>query len=229
MLVRQLHRPGELLAVLDEATPEMLQVRALLSEGGCAPCRRTWERRLGRLPETLPAQIGCLSHCLVEHLQPWRTAAEPSPLARPPSTPASGVWRAKHRAAGVLSHTSIDTEAHWTKSGWHGWVSGWKLHLVSTVASVWTPLAAELTPANVADNELAPRLLTDLRAEVRFVLGDLHYNAPNIREVGEQATCLRITPQSARYPHTDAGIEVRLRALSSTDATCLGWTRAYPE
>src|SRR5919206_4839004 len=71
MVVRHLHRPGELLAVLAEPTPEMVQVRALLSEAGRWPCRRTWERRLGAVPETLPAQIVCLGHYLVEQLQPW--------------------------------------------------------------------------------------------------------------------------------------------------------------
>ena len=56
--------------------------------------------------------------------------------------------------------TAIDTEAGWTKSGWHG-VYGWKLHLAVT-AAFWIPLAAELTPANVADNGLAPALLPEL-------------------------------------------------------------------
>jgi hypothetical protein len=56
-----------------------------------------------------------------------------------------GVWHKKDRDAGVVPHTSIDTEAHWTKSGWHGWVYGWKLHLVVSVAAVWISLAAELT------------------------------------------------------------------------------------
>jgi hypothetical protein len=50
-----------------------------------------------------------------------------------------GVWHRKHREAGVVPHTSIDPEAGWTKSGWHGWVYGWKLHLVRTVAGVWIP------------------------------------------------------------------------------------------
>src|SRR5881409_520233 len=44
MIVRHLHRPGELVAVLNEPTPEMLEIRALLSEHGGVPCRRTWER-----------------------------------------------------------------------------------------------------------------------------------------------------------------------------------------
>ena len=209
MIVRHLHRPGELLAVLDEPTAEMLQVRALLSEAGRRPCRRTWERRLGALPETLPAQIVCLGHCLVEQLQPWQDAGRAVAIDSTVLHARGGVWHAKHRAAGVVPHTTIDTEAHWTKSGWHGWVYGWKLHLVSTVARVWIPLAAELTPANAADNELAPTLLADLPAEVRFVLGDRHYNAPHVRDGCERDGRFLVTSQYGPYPHTDDGVEVR--------------------
>jgi hypothetical protein len=71
------------------------------------------------------------------------------------------VWHKKDREKGEIPHTFIDTEAHWTKSGWHGWIYGWKLHLVSTVASVWIPLAAELTPANAPDNEIAELLIPE--------------------------------------------------------------------
>jgi hypothetical protein len=195
MIVRHLHRPGELLAVLDEPTPELLQVRALLSQGGCLPCRRTWERRLARLPESLPAQLGCLGHCLVQQLQPWADCGRAVAIDSTTLHARGGVWHAKHRAAGIVPHTSIDTQANWTNTGWHGWVYGWKLHLVSTVASVWIPLAAELTPANVADNELAPLLLADLPDEVRFVLGDLHYNAPNVRAVCNQDGRILVTPR----------------------------------
>jgi hypothetical protein len=209
MIVRHLHRPGELLAVLDEPTPEMLQVRALLSETGRWPCRRTWERRLARLPETLPAQIGCLGSCLIQQLRPWADCGRAVAIDSTVLHARGGVWHVKHRARGIIPHTSIDIEANWTKSGWHGWVYGWKLHLVSTVASVWIPLAAELTPANVADNEVAPSLLADLPDEVHFVLGDLHYNAPNVRDVCEQADRLLITPHYGRSPHTDDGVEVR--------------------
>ena len=84
-----------------------------------------------------------------------------------------GVWHQKHREKGEIPHSSLDPEAHWTKSGWHGWVYGWKLHIVSVVAAVWFPIAAVLTPANVADSDPAPDLLGEVPAEVRFVLGDL--------------------------------------------------------
>jgi hypothetical protein len=58
MIVRRLHKVGELLAVLEESTPQMQTVRSLLSEKGRFPSRRTFERRLKALPETLPEQIG---------------------------------------------------------------------------------------------------------------------------------------------------------------------------
>ena len=209
MIVRHLHRPGELVAVLDEPTPDMRELRALLSEDGRVPCRRTWQRRLGRVPETLPAQISWMGHCLVEHLQPWADCGRAVAIDSTVLHARGGVWHVKHRAAGLIPHTSIDPEANWTKSGWHGWVYGWKLHLVSTVAGVWIPLAAELTPANAADNDLAPSLLTGLPAEVRFVLGDRHYNAPNVRAVCARDDRRLVASQYGAYPHTGDGVEVR--------------------
>jgi hypothetical protein len=87
-----------------------------------------------------------------------------------------GVWHKKDRDANKVPHTSIDTEAHWTKSGWHGWVYGWKLHLiVSAACNVWLPFIAFLTPADVADNEQAPALIANLPPGTRFLLGDQHY------------------------------------------------------
>jgi hypothetical protein len=60
MIVRRLHKVGELLAVLEEPTPQMQTVRSPLSAKGRFPSRRTFERRLKALPQTLPEQIGCL-------------------------------------------------------------------------------------------------------------------------------------------------------------------------
>ena len=210
MIVRRLHSPYELLAVLAQPTAEMRALRGLLTlPDGRYPARRTWERRLATLPDALPAQVGCLGQHLVALLRPWarcgRAVAVDSTVLRA----RGGVWHKRDREAGVVPHTSIDTEAHWTKSGWHGWVYGWKLHLVTTVAAVWLPLAAELTPANAADSEAAPPLLEDLPAEVRFVLGDRHYNAPEVRAVCDRTGRVLVTAQYGRYPHTGDGVEVR--------------------
>jgi hypothetical protein len=209
MIVKHLPRVHTLLAVLDQPTPEMQRLRALLSEQGRYPTRRTWERRLRALPDTLPAQIGCVGRYLVDVLALW--AAE-SPLAAVDSTALralGGVWHQKDRAAGIVPHSAIDTEAHWTKSGWHGWVYGWKLHLVVTVAAVWLPLAAELTPANAADNEVAPRLLPDLPPGLRYLLGDTGYDDGALHAECAAAGRVLVTSKRGRYPHTDEGVEVR--------------------
>jgi hypothetical protein len=105
-----------------------------------------------------------------------------------------GVWHKKNRESGEVPHTSIDTEAHWTKSGWHGWVYGWKLHLITSVAAVWIPLAADLTAANTADSEMAPELVCRLGAEVRYVLGDRQYNTPELRDQCESGRQTRLGP-----------------------------------
>src|SRR5436305_13277282 len=182
MIVRHLHTVHELLAVLAQPTSEMQELRSLLNEQGCFPSRRTWERRLQAIPAALPAQIGCLGRYLVSLIQPWQTCGRAVAIDSTILRARGGNWHQKHREKGEVPHTSIDTQAHWTKSGWHGWVYGWKLHVVCVVAGVWFPLAAMLTPANIADSDPAPELLREVPAEVRFVLGDRHYNTPELRE-----------------------------------------------
>jgi hypothetical protein len=209
MVVRHLRKVHELLAVLAEPSGEMQTLRALLTEQGRYPTRRTWERRLQAMPATLPAQIGCLGRYLGALIQPWAVYGCAVAIDCTILLANGGVWHKKDREQGVVPHTSIDTAAHWTQSGWHGWCYGWKLHLVATVAAVWIPLAAELTPANAADNEVAPALLRELPAEAHFVLGDLHYNAPNVQECCEQTGRILVATQYGPYPHSGDGVEVR--------------------
>ena len=209
MIVRHLHKVHELLTVLEQPTEEMETLRTLLTEKDCYPSRRTWERRLKGLPESLPAQIGCLGRHLVTLIQPWTTCGRAAAIDSTTLRAKGGVWHKKHRERGIVPHTSIDTEAHWTKSGWHGWVYGWKLHVVITVAAVWIPLAAVLTPANKADNEAAPALIEELPTEACYLLGDLHYNAPNVRQAWESFDRCLVTSQYGPYPHNDVGKEVR--------------------
>src|SRR3990170_3038156 len=184
MIVRQVHTPSGLLAILAQSTAEMQALRRHLSlPDGRFPCRRTWERRLAKIPEVLPAKIACIGRFLVIEIQVWIEAACAAAIDSTVLRACGGVWHKKDREAGVIPHSSIDTEAHWTKSAYHGWVYGWKLHLVVCAASpVWLPLAADLTSANVADNEQAPALIAELPDELRFLLGDQHYNDETLHQ-----------------------------------------------
>lgn len=87
--------------------------------------------------------------------------------------------------------------------------------MVCTAARVWSPLAAELTPANAADNLLAPGLCQELPLALRFLLGDQHYRDPDLEQLCARSGCLVITPTGGAYPHTDDGVEVR-RLLHKT-------------
>ncbi len=98
------------------------------------------------------------------------------------------------------------------------WVEA--LDLAITVAGMWIPLSARLTPADVADNQIAPSLIEELPEEARFVLGDTHYDAENVRQKCEQTKRFLVTSKRGAYPHTDCGVEVRrifhkLRSLAN--------------
>jgi hypothetical protein len=209
MIIRRLYTADALLAFLNQDDPLPRQLHSLLSEQRHFPSRRTWERRLAALPPSLPGLIGYVGRQLVLLLRPWAKHGRAVACDSTPLATGGGVWHTKHREQGVVPHSSIDTEAGWSKSGWHGWWYGWKLHLAVTVGAVWIPLAAELTVANRADNEVAPLLLEQLPGEVRYVLGDTHYNDPELRQRCHRRGCELVATRRGPYPHRDGGVEVR--------------------
>jgi Transposase DDE domain len=209
MIIRRLYTAYALLAFRDQDDPLPQQLRSLLYERGHFPSRRTWERRLALLPPSLPRLLGCCGRHVVALLQPWATHGRAIAVDRTPLETGGGVWHTKPREQGVVPHTSIDTEAGWSKSGWHGWWYGWKLHLAVTVGAIWMPLAAELTVANRGDNEGAPLLLAPLPGEVRYVLGDTHDNDPKLRQQCHQRGCELVATRRGPYPQRDGGVEVR--------------------
>jgi hypothetical protein len=174
MIIRRLYTAYALLHFLEQEDPIARQSRPLLTEHGRFPTRRTWERRFETLPARLPALIGCLGRHRVEVLQPGAVQGHAAAVDSPPLRANGGGWHKKHRLAGEGPHTSIDTEAAWSKAGYHGWWYGWKLHLAVVVGSVWSPLAAECTIASDAENVIAPKLLEQWPMAVRYVRGDTH-------------------------------------------------------
>ena len=165
LVVRRLRSVHALVALLAE--PEMAEVRACLcgAQGTC-PSRRTWERRLARLSAQLPEVIAQLGQELIARLHLWEDDGRAVAIDSTPLHARGKVWHQSQRRAGIRDDTRIDPDAHWTHSGWHGWVYGYKLHVVISVCpqvGVWLPLAAELTPANVADSAQAPALLDTLQ------------------------------------------------------------------
>jgi hypothetical protein len=121
MIIRRLSTADALLSFLEQDDPVAHQIRPLLMEHGRFPARRTWERRFATLPARLPALIGCLGRPLVTLLQPWAVQGHATAIDSTPLRANGGVWHQKHRLAGAVPHSSIDTAAAWSKSGYHGW------------------------------------------------------------------------------------------------------------
>jgi hypothetical protein len=53
------------------------------------------------------------------------------------------------------------------------------------------------------------RHLHNVHELLSFVLGDRHYNTPDLHEFCEQADRLLVTTEYGCYPHIDDGVEVR--------------------
>jgi hypothetical protein len=136
MIMRRLYTAYALLTFLTQDDPVAQQVRPLLHEHGRLPTRRTWERRLAALPPHLPGLIGCFGRYLVAVLLPWSHHGRAVAIDSTPLKTSGGVWHKKHKEPDEIPHTSIDPEAGWSKSGWHSWWYGWKLHLAVSVGSV---------------------------------------------------------------------------------------------
>jgi hypothetical protein len=222
MVIRRLYSAYSLLAFLEQDTELTHSLRELLrTEDGRFASRRTWERRLGALPESLPGLIGCLGRHLVARIQPWGSHGKAAAVDSTPLRAKGGVWHKKDRDKGVVPHSTIDTDAHWSQSGYHGWWYGWKLHLACTAgAAVWIPLAADLTPANVYDAIPAPGLQRELPLEVGFVLGDTLYNDDPLRLHCRLSNRWLIATRRGSYPHTDPGVDVR-RVFHSLRSTAI--------
>lgn len=209
MVIRRLYSAYSLLAFLEQDTELTVKLRPLLMEKGRMPTRRTWERRFKSLPDSLPGVIGCMGRYLVSILKPWEAQGRAAVWDSTPLKAKGGVWHKKDREQGIVPHSTIDTQAHWSKSGYHGWWYGWKLHMASAIGSIWIPLAAHLTPANEADNTVAFHLLPELPLETRYILGDTTYNDPELRKICERTNRFLVATKRGPYPHFDQGSAVR--------------------
>jgi hypothetical protein len=85
------------------------------------------------------------------------------------------------------------------------------LHLITVVGDVWIPLAAQLTPANHDDGAEAEKLVQQvpLPTEIRYLLGDQHYNTPQLRRVCALKGWFVIATHRGNRPPDDVGIPVR--------------------
>jgi hypothetical protein len=84
-----------------------------------------------------------------------------------------GLWHAKHMALGVVPHASIDTEATWAKSPYHGWRFGYSLLLLTNQKRF--PVAVMADTASLDEASQLYCLLKPLYKWVGVIVGDAAY------------------------------------------------------
>ena len=164
------------------------------------PSRRTFDRRLKTISTDIKERITAMGNLFVSEglVKPYILAIDSTLL----KANKGHVWHASSMKEGILPHSGIDTDARWGFSHTRGWIFGYKLHMVcSTGSSVVVPLTADVTTANIPDNQVYPGLTSSssftLSSEtikkIHFMVADPGYDDQSLydlsRSMGFELVC----------------------------------------
>jgi len=121
------------------------------------------------------------------------------------------VWHKSSRIKGIVPRSGIDTDAKWGYSHTKGWVFGYKLHLTSTTKAaageIVIPLTADITTANVQDNQMYVPLTSSSRVfslplSLRYMAADPGYDAKKLYEYSKKTLGIDLVCPVERYKST---------------------------
>ena len=106
-----------------------------------------------------------------------------------------GVWHQAQGLLGILPHRSIDPEASWAKSAYHGWRYGYGLHLLCNVNRF--PLACSVTTAAQKDTTQLMPLLVHFVGWLGVVVADAGYMAlALLQQIGQVWNIFILLPKA---------------------------------
>ena len=170
------------------------------------PNRRTFDRRLKTISTDIKESIAAVGHlfALEEIIKPYILAVDSTLIN------AHGkVWHRSSMKKGIVPRPGIDTNARWGFSHTRGWIFGYKLHMISSTdsTSVVVPLTADVTTANVSDNQVYPTLVSSLSSEtvkkVHYMVADPGYDDHYLYELSMNMGFQLVCP-IRRYKNTPA-------------------------
>ncbi len=162
------------------------------------PHRRTIERRLHSLQAEAEAQVAALGQQIVTEIEPAAEVQVASAIdgrryhARGPK------WHQKQRKKGIIPiHLrNVDTESKWSKSGYRGWVQGYRLVLQTLLLPVPIPLFATWQPNNVYEEHIALSALENKQLAVTsLLLGDTSFGSPAMTNAYAERGGWLLTPK----------------------------------
>ena len=175
------------------------------------PSRRTFDRRLKTISTDIKGMISAMGNLFVKErlADPTITAIDSTLLK------AKGhLWHASSMKKGIVPRSGIDTDARWGYSHTKGWVFGYKLHITSTTGHLIVPLTADVTTANVQDNQMYVPLTSSSSSSsspsssvfslpsVLYMVADPGYDDNRLYEYSKKALGMDLVCPVERYEST---------------------------
>ena len=116
------------------------------------------------------------------------------------------LWHKSSMNKGVVPRSGIDTDARWGYSHTRGWIFGYKLHLTSTTGCLIVPLTADVTTANVQDNQMYVPLTSSSSVfslpSLRYMAADPGYDDRKLYEYSKRILGMDLVCPVERYKNT---------------------------
>lgn len=161
------------------------------------PHRTTIGRRLTNLVTEAEAQIAALGQVIVAEVKPAADQSEVSAIDGRMYKAQGPRWHQKDREHARLPPglRNVDTESHWSKSGYRGWVQGYRLVLQGLVFPFPVPIFAVWRSNNQNEAHLAQAALATGALQITDVLlGDDTFGKGEFPENYRRAGGLVLSP-----------------------------------
>ncbi len=161
------------------------------------PHRTTIDRRLKKLLPEVEAQVAALGQQLSREVQPCTGQPQTSAIDGRMYEAQGPKWHKKHRRKGAIPRglRNVDSESAWFKSGYRGWVQGYRLVLQGLVFPSPVPLFAAWQSNSVGEATIMTEALNEQRLPVTSVLlGDTTFGSQALTKSYAQAGGWLLTP-----------------------------------
>ena len=162
------------------------------------PHRRSLERRLdATLPEA-EAQVQALGRQIVGEVEPGPEEPQASAIDGRMYQAQGPRWHKRDREQSRIPAglRNVDTESAWSKSGYRGWVQGYRLVLQGLVFPAPVPLFARWCPNAVGESTVLEQALAAEQVPVtELLLGDATFGGGDLVATYAQQGGWLLTPQ----------------------------------
>ncbi len=165
---------------------------------GRVPHRTTIGRRLAGLVPEAEAQIAALGQQILSAVKPQARQSEVSAIDGRMYQAEGPRWHKKDREKGLvpIGLRNVDRESKWSKSGYRGWVQGYRLLLQGLVFPEPVPLFATWRPNNENEARMAGAALGRGALKVTDVLlGDETFGSGDFPQLYAEAGGWVLTPK----------------------------------